>query len=79
MYNSPTCPKRVKALVRSITPNPRGPIIAPAIISPIRWGIRNLLRTIGAKRIINRMMENIRTGLFSGSEKSVILRNVKGI
>jgi hypothetical protein len=60
-------------------PNPRGPMMAPAIISPIRCGIRNLLRTIGAKRMIKSMIENIRTGLFSGSEKSVILRNVKGI
>jgi len=53
--------------------------MAPAIISPIRWGIFNLLSTIGAKRMINRMVENIRTGLLSGSEKSVILRKVSGM
>jgi len=46
---------------------PLGPIMMPEIINPIRPGKLNLFRTIGAKRIINRIKENISTGLDKGS------------
>jgi hypothetical protein len=56
---------------------PCGPIIAPAKIRPIRWGIRNLLNSIGAIRIINKITANISTGLAKGSLKlSRILANI---
>jgi hypothetical protein len=50
-----------------------GPIIAPAMISPIRCGILNLFRMIGAKRIINRISEKSNTGLVRGKVSSNML------
>jgi hypothetical protein len=44
--------------------------MAPAIISPIRCGILNLFRMIGAKRIINRISEKSNTGLVRGKVSS---------
>jgi hypothetical protein len=44
-------------------------MIAPAMMSPIRCGIRSLFRIIGAKRIIKSINAKINTGLSSGSDK----------
>jgi hypothetical protein len=45
---------------------PFGPITAPAIISPKRWGILILLSRIGANRITVRINKNSKTGLLMG-------------
>jgi hypothetical protein len=50
-----------------------GPIKAPAIINPRIWGILNLFRIMGAKRMIIRIIKNLSTGWAIGSETSEIL------
>ena len=50
--------------------NPCGPIIVPETINPIMPGILIFLRRIGDKRMINRMVEKIRTGFLSGKSNS---------
>jgi hypothetical protein len=51
--------------------------MAPAIIKPIRCGILNLFRIMGANKMIKSMVEKIRTGFFNGSEKLSILSKIK--
>jgi hypothetical protein len=50
-----------------INPNACGPINKPDIIKPIIPGIRNFLKTIGERRIINNNNEKTNTGLVSGN------------
>jgi len=57
----------LKAELFSIILKPKGPIIIPEIISPIMPGILIFPRT-GEKRIINKIMANIRTGFCKGRE-----------
>ncbi|MGL5618770.1 MAG: hypothetical protein ACRDDC_03945 [Tannerellaceae bacterium] len=47
--------------------NPLGPTMAPAMMSPKIDGMRNLLSTMGATRIINRIMRNFTTGFSIGN------------
>jgi hypothetical protein len=56
---------------RAIRLNPFGPIRAPAIINPIRCGIRNLFKIIGANKMMNSIKENNNTGFLSGKVKSI--------
>ena len=49
-----------------INPIPCGPIITPEIISPIIAGIFNFRNTIGDNKMINKMVEKIKTGFFKG-------------
>ena len=78
MYNKPTVPNRIMLLSLNIKLKPLGPISAPAIIKPIRWGIFNLLRISGANSIINRINEKINTGFFKGRVRSNALNNIIG-
>jgi hypothetical protein len=55
---------------------PLGPMIAPAIIRPKRWGILILLRSIGAKSMTTRISKNSKTGLEMGSVVSKIFNNI---
>ena len=50
-----------------INPNACGPINKPEIINPIIPGIRNLLKTIGERRMINNKSEKTNTGLVNGN------------
>jgi hypothetical protein len=51
--------------------NPCGPTATPAIIRPMRCGIRILFRSRGAKRIINSINEKINTESCSGNDKEI--------
>ena len=62
IYNSPIVENRSTAEFFSRILKPYGPIITPAIISPIIPGIFNLFSRIGDNRIINKISENISTG-----------------
>ena len=71
MYCKPTVPNKMILISRAIKFKPFGPIIAPAIIKPIRCGIRNLFKTIGANKMMNSIKENNNTGFLSGKVKSI--------
>tara|TARA_R100000935_G_scaffold37130_1_gene58186 strand:+ start:749 stop:1093 length:345 start_codon:yes stop_codon:yes gene_type:complete len=76
IYRSPAVPERMIPLSLNNKLNPFGPMIAPAIIKPRICGILNFPKRIGAARIIIRITRNFRTGLVSGSEVSIMLRNI---
>ena len=47
-------------------------MIIPAIMSPIIWGMRNLLSRSGANKIMVSTMKNISTGLVNGSAGRIL-------
>jgi hypothetical protein len=66
MYNKPMVENRSTAEFFWMRNNPCGPIIIPEIIRPIIPGILNLLRIIGASKIIKRIREKMSTELLKG-------------
>lgn len=71
MYSSPmvennfTDPSDSKSF-SPIKFKPFGPISTPERMRPMIAGMRNFLNTIGERRIINKINENISTGLRNG-------------
>ncbi|EKD31427.1 MAG: hypothetical protein ACD_77C00333G0003 [uncultured bacterium] len=59
--------KRSIALLFARKLNPKGPTTTPDKMSPIIPGILSLLKSIGARRIINSSKEKMSTGLLNGS------------
>ncbi|EPR71889.1 hypothetical protein ADIWIN_3087 [Winogradskyella psychrotolerans RS-3] len=76
IYNSPAVPERIILLSLSIRFIPFGPMTAPAIISPRRWGIFILFRIIGANRIITNINKNFNTGFVSGKDVSKMFSTI---
>ena len=72
MYRSPMVEKRSIAELLANIFKPYGPITTPVIINPIIPGIFNFLSRMGDKRIINKINENISTGLSNGNSNSCI-------
>lgn len=68
IYRSPTVPKRSILASRAIKLKPLGPMMIPAIISPISGGMDILFRRMGEKRIMNRINEKIMTGFCNGKD-----------
>jgi hypothetical protein len=50
--------------------------MAPAIIKPIKCGILNLFKSIGAKSMMKRIKENNNTGFFNGKANSKKLSKI---
>ena len=76
IYKSPTVPKRTILLSLAIRFSPKGPTTTPAMINPIRCGMRILFNNIGENRMINKMSEKINTGLLSGKLNSRIRKSI---
>jgi hypothetical protein len=75
MYSRPAVPDKTILLSLSKRLIPIGPIIAPAIMRPRRWGILILLSRIGASRITVRISKNSKTGFLIGNVVSNIFSN----
>ena len=76
IYSNPAVPERMILLSLNTRLNPLGPITAPAIINPNKWGILNLFSNNGAANIIIRINKNFNTGSVNGK---VILASIIGI
>jgi hypothetical protein len=51
-------------------------MMAPAMISPMRWGILSLFNNKGANKMMNNISENISTGFFRGNENFIASRSI---
>lgn len=70
IYSSPIVENKSTALFFAKRLKPNGPITTPEMINPMIPGICSLRRNMGAKSIINKINEKIRTGFFNGNTNS---------
>ena len=66
IYGRPTVPKSTILLSLAMKLNPKGPMIIPAMIRPMRCGMDNLFNSKGTNNMINRIRAKIRTGSDNG-------------
>ncbi len=66
--NIPTYPSFM--FPSEIKPNPLGPITIPAIISPIKEGMRKRFKITGESKIMNRSKENTKILFSRGSSNA---------
>jgi hypothetical protein len=62
-------------LSRVIRLKPNGPMMAPAIIKPSRWGIFTRFSKMGANNMMSKITRNFNTGLDKGSVVSMAFKN----